>query len=108
MVEKLVPVLEVKTVNDGFCCIDGRATSYGYDDVGTCSIERLNATDDALDRCMLPNLRKGRSKGANIFQDSFDLADHVCLVDKFKLYVSGGDGVDIDYERSPSPGASCR
>jgi len=56
MIEKLAPGLFLKAIDDSLCCIDGLATSDGYDDVGSRSVERLDATDDALNRGMLPYL----------------------------------------------------
>lgn len=85
MIEKLATILLMKTISDGLCCIDGRAASDGYDDVGFRSLERLQATDDALDGSMLPYLGEGSSKGTVIFQDSFDDYDHIRLDG---LYVS--------------------
>lgn len=79
VIEKLAPALLMKTINHGFCCIDRRATSDGYDDVGSSSFECLQATDDALNRSMLPYLGEGRGKGTVIFQDSFNGGDHIRL-----------------------------
>lgn len=79
MVEKVPPVLLLKTINDGLCCINGGATPYGYDDVGASSFECLDATNDALHRSMLPYLGEGRSKGTVISQDSFNVCDHIRL-----------------------------
>ena len=55
---------------------------------------------------MLPYLGEGRSKGPVIFQDSFNVGDHVCLADR--VYVRAEDKVKckfikVTFSRSDLP-----
>lgn len=107
MIEKLGPGLLVKTVNDSLYCINGRATSNGYDDVGPCSFECIDATDDALYRSMLAYLGESGSIDAVVFQYAFNVGDHVRLCGPTE-YTSARrmmEGVD---GRRPFPGGTCQ
>ena len=48
---------------------------------------------------MLAYVGEGRSKCAVVFQDFFDVSDHIRLVDE--MYVSAGGGVNADSDLLP-------